>query len=204
VARSRVLDMMQAFPFWLFDVSGVDGNVLFSVLDPALGFSSITAPEITIETRDVQPGNWEFKHRIVKTADVGAVTLARGARFYDSDFYNWITNAIVGRQPLRRNLALVHFMSFRPQSQLTGANMSFPDVGFIQSGLRVPGRAWMLYNCIPTRYKAGSDFDAAASEVSIQELEIQPEHISELTLATLSPGGARAISSGIAIGNAVT
>ncbi len=204
MARPRLLDLMQSFPFWVFDVSGAQGNSLFSIFDPTLGFSAVSAPEIIVETRDIQPGNWEYKRRIVKGAEVGSVTLSRGARFYDSDFYNWITNAILGKQAVRRNLVLVHFLGFRAQSQATGLDLSQPDAGIAQLGLRTPGRAWVLYDCIPTRYRPGSDFDATSSDVSISELEVQPEHIIELTLATLSPLVARGIGAGVTIVNAAT
>jgi len=195
---------MQSFPFWVFDASGPVGNSLLSVFDPVLGFSACSAPEISIETHDIQPGNWEYKRRVVKTADVASISLSRGARFYDSDFYNWITNAIVGRQPVRRNLVIVHFLGLRAQAQATGANLSFPDTAVVQAGLRTPGRGWILYDCLPIRYKAGSDFDATSSEVSVQELEVQPEHVAELTLATISPLGARAASAAIEVVSTLT
>lgn len=204
MARPRLLDMMQAFPFWVFDASGPSGNSLLSIFDPALGFSACTAPEISVEMRDVQPGNWEYKRRVVKKADASPVSMSRGARFYDSDFYNWITGAIVGRQPIRRTLVIVHFLGWRVQSQATGSNLSFPDTAFLQAALRTPGRGWILYDCLPTRYKAGSDFDASSSDVSIQELEVQPEHVAELTLATVSPVAARATSAAVEIVSAVT
>lgn len=204
MARPRLLDMMQAFPFWVFDASGPSGNSLVSIFDPALGFSACSAPEINVELRDVQPGNWEYKRRIVKKAEAGPITMSRGARFYDSDFYNWITGAIVGRQPIRRTLVIVHFLGWRAQAQASGANLSFPDAGAAQFALRTPGRGWILYDCLPTRYKAGSDFDATSSEVSIQELEVQPESVAELTLATISPVAGRATSSAVEIVSAVT
>ena len=61
----------------------------------------------------------------------------------------------------------------------------------------------MLYNCLPIRYKAGSDFDATSSAVSIQELEIQPEHIVEMTTSTLSPLAGRAFSAGVSIASGI-
>jgi hypothetical protein len=40
----------------------------------------------------------------------------------------------------------------------------------------------MLINCIPTRYKPGSDFDASSGEVSIAEIDIQPQYFVEFSL----------------------
>jgi phage tail-like protein len=195
--RLRYLDMLQVYPFWCFDASGFSGNPLFSILDPNLGFSACTTPEVNIEMREIQPGNWEYKRRAVKTADVSPITLSRGARFYDSDFWIWLSNAIQGKQPLRRNLVLVHFMGYRPLSATLPADVSgnFPDESAVTSlGTRFPARAWSLMGCVPTRYKSGGDFDANASDVSIQELEVQPEFVEEMTIATSSPSLARTFS----------
>lgn len=201
---------MQDYPFWVFDASGFAGNIMFSVLDPVLGFSSCTTPEWTVETKDIQHGNWEYKARAVKSADVSSITMTRGARFYDSDFYNWITNAIRGQQPVRRNLVLVHFLPYRPASQLLVARgrsaegiSASEDVAVTSLATRLPGRAWMLYDCLPTRYKPGSDFDATSSNVSVSELTVQPEHAIEMTVATVSPVAGRAVSTGLAVASAV-
>lgn len=206
MARPRLLDQMQVFQFWLFDVSGASGNILFSIFDPTLGFSSCTAPEITIETKIIQPGNWEYKRKVVKTADVSPINLTRGTKFFDSDFYNWITNAVRGKQPIRRDIILIHFLPWSLQRQAlaaTGVEGIGPELGVTSIAERTPGRAWLLHGCLPTRYKAGSDFDASSSDVSIAELEITPEHIDEITLATVSPLGARVTSAGLEIANAL-
>jgi len=55
-------------------------------------------------------------------------------------------------------------------------------VGPFQFATRVPGRAWLLNNCLPIRYKSGSDFDAKTAEISLQELEVMPESIDEFSL----------------------
>lgn len=195
--------MMQSYPFWVFDASGVSGNVLFSIFDPVFGFSSCSAPEISAELKSVRPGNWEYPKHTVKAGNVNPVTLARGARFYDSDFYIWMNNAIKGIQPIRRTLVLVQFLPFRAQNQIANVNGQEDDNAYLSIGLRTPGRVWVMYNCVPTRYKAGSDFDATSSAVSIAELEMQPEYITESTIATVSPATARAFSSGIEIVNAI-
>ena len=47
---------------------------------------------------------------------------------------------------------------------------------------RIPARAYILYGCVPSRYKAGSDFDAMAGDISIQELELQVEMMEQISL----------------------
>lgn len=208
MAQRRFLDMMQVYPFWVFDASGFAGNPLFSVFDPVFGFSQCSTPEITVETMEVQRGNWEFKTPVVKTASVSPITLARGARFYDSDFYNWITGTIRGIQPVRRNLIIVHYLGFRLQRFISaragaikpgesgvGAEVVLNTAGQLGAFVdRIPGRAWMCGGSLPIRYKPGADFDANSSDVSLVELEVQPEYIHELTISTVSPIAGRLAS----------
>lgn len=55
-------------------------------------------------------------------------------------------------------------------------------IGPVEFAARVPAKAWMLYNCVPSRYKAGSDLDAAAGDVSINQLDIEVEYFDEIGL----------------------
>jgi len=54
--------------------------------------------------------------------------------------------------------------------------------GGFEFAQRVPARAFVLYGCIPKRYKSGSDFDAASGDVSIAELEIECEFFEQVGL----------------------
>jgi len=49
---------------------------------------------------------------------------------------------------------------------------------------RMPAKAWVLYGCIPARYKPAGDFDATDGAISIQELEIAVESWDELALGS--------------------
>lgn len=66
--------------------------------------------------------------------------------------------------------------------QLASLNIANAVFGPSSMGIKVPARAFMLKNCIPTRYKTGSDFDASSGQVSIQEMDIQPEIVEEISL----------------------
>lgn len=46
---------------------------------------------------------------------------------------------------------------------------------------RVPAKVYLLYGCIPSRYKLDSDLDATSGNVSIQELEMQVEMVEHKT-----------------------
>lgn len=130
MSRSVIQDLLQVYPFWLFDAFPVE-PLAFPVLTPLFGFSAITAPEITAEVLEITEGNWYFKKKIIKGADVGAMTLERGCTFYDSDFWRWmlasisgdLSNSKLGFGPVslkvggitpRRTLMLVQFMTRMP------------------------------------------------------------------------------------------
>jgi hypothetical protein len=55
--------------------------------------------------------------------------------------------------------------------------------GPFEFAARVPAKAWKLGGCLPTRYKAGSDFEATSSEISITELDVEPEALEEFSLS---------------------
>lgn len=213
MARIRLFDYLQAYPFWLLDVSPTLEPPFFVFL-PILGFQSITAPELTLETQDIVVGNSLFrKHKVIR-AEVPPITLIRGAQFFDADYWRWIYMAAAGKSSLRRDLLLIHYMGYSVFSSLgftagiAAAEASLTLIG--QMGLaasagvvaaqaaaaafgsgvfkessRIPGRAWMLRHCLPTRYKVGSDFDAASGEVSLMELDVQPEYWEEISLASI-------------------
>ena len=188
MARTILDDYLQAFPFWLMDVSSINE---LPVLNPLLGFSSITAPEITAEIQDITEGNWIFKKKVLKNADVGNITLMRGATFYDLDFYNWILAALGVKQALsvgatfggfspRRNLLLIHYFSSRPNE--FGDSLVPSSPGPFEVLARVPARAFYLQGCIPVRYKSGTDYDARSSDISVLELELAVESMEQVVL----------------------
>lgn len=213
MARPRVLDYMQNYPFWLLDVTPTTDPPFFVFL-PILGFQSITAPEMTAELHEITPGNSHFKeHKILRGA-VNPITLSRGAQFWDADYWRWIHNAVIGENNIRRDLMLVHYLSWAPQgvagmvgealkiaaTASFGIGVTIGLLGFeavaagLEAGLgievsenapRVPGRMWLLRECLPTRYKVASDFDATSADVSLMELEVQPKYFEEIGLAAL-------------------
>lgn len=62
------------------------------------------------------------------------------------------------------------------------AGLAGATVGPFAFASRLPARAWLLSNCLPVRYKSSTDFDASSASMSLQELEVQPESISEYSL----------------------
>lgn len=228
MARHQLTDFLQSHPFWLLDVAPVE---LFSlpIFTPICGFASVTAPEMTIESQEIQEGNWPFTRKVLKTAKVNTITLTRGATFWDSDFWRWVLFATTG-EPLglfgsqtvtfggatpRKDLLLIHFFSHFTNDiaapivtalaaggagllaggWVAGAHAAIQagiavgvgalgnaGIGPFEFAARFPARAWLLHNCVPTRYKAGTDFDAKSGEVSVMELDVEPETFEEFAL----------------------
>jgi hypothetical protein len=110
------------------DVAPISG-VAVPVFTPLAGFASITSPELTLEITEFQEGNWLFKTKVIKNADVGTLTLKRGSSWSNSDFSRWANAAlrgdttladkfgvVVGGPTPRRTLLLIHFLSRLPFS----------------------------------------------------------------------------------------
>ena len=178
MARIRLADLMQNHRFWLMDVVPSATAPYLVLGTPFLGFNSITAPEYTAEVDEIKQLNSMYKRHAYSGGSVGPITLTRGVRGYDDTMWNWMMRAIRGFDMTNRNLLLLHFTSI-------GATDSDIPVDAWEAAAFLPGKAYLLWDCIPTRYKAGSDFDAMSGEVSIAELELAVWAVTEITL--LSP-----------------
>lgn len=64
-----------------------------------------------------------------------------------------------------------------------GTALAAAGIGPFELAQRVPARSWLLKGCIPTRYKATSDFDALSGAVGIAELELAVEFWEEISLS---------------------
>ena len=183
MARSRWKDQAGAYNFALFDIPqfGMEPMVLL----PIAGFVNVTAPSIQVETDDIVQGNSLFPIKAVKGATASTITCSRGVVWWDSDFFRWIRSTIEGHRqtaflpPLtaRRQLLLIYFHDKIRLANLGGAEGIAGIVG------KLPMKCFLLKDCIPTRYKIGSDFDAKSSERSIMELDLEPRFVDEIALA---------------------
>lgn len=188
----RFFDYLNNFRFHVLDIS-FQTPVVFNV---SFGFNYCTAPEISVETKEVKSGTFEYSNYVPVGASVAPIELRQGARLLNSDFYDWISrtvrgeNSPSGENSPRRNLMLIQYSDMSAHTGRTGDGSAVNGTGdfgnyvFSLNDLisRVPARAWMLMECIPVRYKAGSDFDALGNEISIAELTIQPQFIQEFNL----------------------
>ena len=180
MARSRLLDLLQDYPFFLADVSVSKRPPFFVLGEGLLGFSACSSPELTLDTEDVVQYHSNYKVPYYTGASVSPITLQRGTSAYDSTMYRWAKRSLSGQDRVHRHLMLIHFMT-ASYDAVSGGSGGADDVNFVGM-LRPMGKAFLLWSCIPTRYKAGSDFDATSGALSLTELEIQPQYFSEVSL----------------------
>lgn len=180
----RLFDYLNNYRFHVIDVTfGAP-----SVLNLSYGFARVSMPELTVETREIKEGVLENKHFVAHAVSVGQVVLERGVSIFNSDFSDWIIPVIRGVKNQRRNLLLVQFSDtslFASTDQGAGGGVGDllnQFLNFSDLLSRLPARAWMLYDCIPVHYKAGSDLDALGNEISIAQLTVQPHFSSEIAL----------------------
>ena len=151
------------------------------------GFQSITMPEITGETESVSQICSPYRVNYNRTYTYNALTLLRGVTSYDSSFYRWMYRSMRGEDRVQRDFLLLHFsnVGILPSGEplQTGIAQNI-GLGNLET-LRAFGKGFYLWNCIPTRYKAGSDLDASSGDVSIAELDIQPSYFTEFSLDPL-------------------
>lgn len=193
MARNRIADFMQNHRFWIMDVVP-SATFPFLVLGaPLLGFQSITAPEYTADVDEIKQLNSMYKRSAYSGGGVSPITLTRGVLGYDDTMWQWMLRAIRGNDMTNRNLLLIHFTSISLKE--TVANVASGLLNSVTPADELPGGAWegyaflpgkafLLWDCVPTRYKAGSDFDALGGGVSIAELELQPWAVTEFSLLT--------------------
>lgn len=157
MSRSVVTDLLQIHPFWLMEAAPIDPLAL-PMLTPLFGFSSMTAPEIVADVRDITEGNWYFKKKVIKGAEVSSMTMERGVTWYDSDFWRWMLagisgdlsnsklgiNAVslkVGGITPRRTLMLVQFITRLPFQMPTGGILGAAASTAVQTGLKASATA---------------------------------------------------------------
>ena len=145
---------------------------------PIFGFSEITAPELNIQYKEIKEGNFEYPRKVFDRATVNNITLRRGAILQDSDYWEWTDNYLRGNRE-KKNLVLIQSTNISARLSSEG----FLGVPQVSELLNVAGRAWVLRNCSPGRYKAAGDFNATESAISIMELDVVYEFFVEFNLA---------------------
>ena len=165
MARSANVDPLLVHRFALRELSVSTVTFLNATLDAkvfqqkeegkaTVGFQSVSIPDMGLEAKEINEGNWPFTHKVLMTrASIGDITLVKAVFATSTDLYIWASQALWGRGSPRRNLA----------------------IDYMRGDGKTVERSLLLYNCIPVSYKPGSDFDASNAEVSLEEMTLHVE-----------------------------
>jgi hypothetical protein len=202
MARNVLADLFQNHRFWLLDIVPSATYPFFVLGTPMYGFQAITVPEYTFETREIKQYNSMVKRTVYEGGGWGTVTLTRGVRITDDTFYEWVRRAMDGLDTIDRDLMLVQFAPGNakwlnkapvgeimnglgalgnPTQAAVNAYFGGMDCGYMRN---IPGKAWLMFGCVPVRYKPSSDLDATDASVSLMEIELAPMSVVEFTLGS--------------------
>lgn len=166
MARSVLTDPLMTHNFAVMDVPTNSAFPFAFSIKMALsaimsgtfvGFSQVTIPEVTIETRDVKEGCWPFVHKVLTGfVTTSEATFTWGVLPVNYDMTLWVKQAIWGRGAPRRDIIVLH----------------------TRQDKRIPQRMILLQGCIPTGWKPASDFDANSGDVSLEELTLDVHEVS--------------------------
>lgn len=158
MARSIAMDPFLAHNFALIDIpvqallpTAFPIKLLQSALTTGtfIGFSRISFPQLSIETKTIKEGNWPILHKILTGfTDGGEVQLEQAVLSINADMYFWFEQARWGRIAPRRHFLVIH----------------------TRADKRIPQRLLYLEGCIPTGWKPGSDLAGMSSEVVVETL----------------------------------
>jgi phage tail-like protein len=156
-ARSQSTD-----PFLLNRFHVTDTEGFLNLTSPAGGFQTCTMPTITLETHEYSEGVWTYRRKYPGTATFDDITLTKGVVKNDTSFFKWLL-AGAENHPYRSNIVIKHFHR--------------DDVsGLLDYTQAKPYRELICYNALPINSKPASDFDAMASDISIEEMGIAFEY----------------------------
>lgn len=151
-ARSFREDPFSTFRFRIEDTNGFISG----------GFQSCSAPEHMINEIDYSEGNQTYTKVYPGRSTFTPIVLARGVFLGSSELARWMRSCAEGRN-YRTNLR-IH------QVHRTEA------LGLVNYSQVNASRVIEVYHCIPIRFRVGTDMDAMASEILIEEIELKYEY----------------------------
>jgi phage tail-like protein len=133
MSRSRLQDRLHNYAFWLVDVSPTLDPPFYALL-PVFGFSTITAPEVTLNMREIVQANRLLPVQVVESAALTPLTLTRGASLFESDFWRWIRQVMHGHSNTEKDFLLIQFIGGGAREMSTGA-AGAAAAGLLMAGL---------------------------------------------------------------------
>lgn len=177
MARSFFTDPLMACNFALMEVPVAGPAPLafgFKAIRSAIsqgnfiGFQSMSLPELTLETKEIRQGNLPYMVQVpMGFSSGGNIVLSQAVLPAANDMYFWWLQAVNGLIAPRRNMLLTHTR--------------------LDRGL--PARLISCSGCIPVGWQPGSDFDANASEVSVESLTLWTPRVDIITVPPTPPVG---------------
>lgn len=162
-ARSQSTDPFHMHRFHVTD----DGGAL-NLAFPAAGFNTLVAPEWVLGVIEYQEGIDVYRRKFPGESTFTALTLTKGVVKNDSSFFQWLRAGAEG-QPYRTNITIHHYH----RDDVQGLTGSAPPGPFASKA--VATRQIVCYNAFATRVKMGSDFDATAADISIEDIDVEFE-----------------------------
>ena len=171
MSRAQATDPLHSFRFHAKLVEGqpgYTGNLNGDQIgDAEAGFTTLTAPEVTLEHAEYREGNRTYTEKYPGIPTMNDITLTRGVARRETAFFEWLLAAIEGRE-YRGDLLIMQFPRFDRGGR----------VGAASPGLELPegyenlSKRYLLYNASPSRVKLAGDMDATTSDVSVAELDV--------------------------------
>lgn len=168
MARAEDTDPLKSFNYYMLDVplpvvipTAFPFKLGISATESRLlSFQTITVPTVEHEVKEIQEGNWPFKHYVLAgRVSSGNVTIRAAVTPLSMDFFLWFHQGVWGKAGPRRNFTIVHTRG--PEDE-------------------IPRRSLYLEGCIPMSWKPAGDFDASSSAISIEELTMAVHRVESI------------------------
>ena len=146
MARAIASDFLQVFKYKVTAGATQGGDAPFGG-----AFTTATNPELTLENVEYKDSGMKYRQKFPGIPTVNDLSLTRGVVQNRTELWDWINGAVNGEE-FRIDLTVEH----QDRSDATKYT-------------------YTLKNAFPIRVKLGSDFDANASDVSVEEIDIAYE-----------------------------
>jgi phage tail-like protein len=157
--RLQVSDPLQGFRFHVSAVEGGYDPIGYKDADAGeAGFQSVTVPEVSAEVSEYREGTMMYTRKYSGIPTFAAITLIRGVYMRDTSFYDWILDAIEGREYVT-DLVIYHW-------HRVGKD---PD----KTSDATKARQYIIRDAVPSRVKPAADLDSTSSEVSLAEVDVE-------------------------------
>lgn len=136
------------------------------------GFNACSAPEVSHDAVEYREGHYVYTRKFVGLPTVADITLSRGVALTEGALWTWMKDVVDAGNEYRAKVNIYHI--HRDMKGVTTTTDAAGDMKIVTDG-NAGYRVYHCLECFPLRYKASSDLDATASEVSVQELDLAME-----------------------------